>query len=175
MDDQAARAHQLREQAFREQRKQEREEASLIRHQKYLADNLVKLGKRQCWEWIGPRNAAGYGRVSSGTGKERRTTYAHRYFYTEANGPIPEGMLVCHKCDNPPCCNPHHLFLGTRTDNQRDRVAKGRTASAFERMKPQIRQEAKILISGGIRYQRVAQIYRIPMGKLLELLEQDED
>lgn len=51
---------------------------------------------------------------------------AHRLAYTIAVGPIPDGLEVCHSCDNPPCCNPKHLFLGTGSENAIDRVAKGR-------------------------------------------------
>jgi HNH endonuclease len=75
-----------------------------------------------CWEWSGARDRYGYGKL------RRDTVYwkAHRLAWTLEHGPIPDGMYVCHHCDNPPCVNPAHLFLGTSRDNQLDRVAKGR-------------------------------------------------
>jgi hypothetical protein len=74
-----------------------------------------------CWEWPGPRLPQGYGLVRGGG-----CQYAHRVAWEYVHGPIPEGMCICHKCDNPPCCNPAHLFLGTRWDNIQDAIAKGR-------------------------------------------------
>lgn len=75
-----------------------------------------------CWEWTGPRNACGYGT----TNVENRSALAHRVAWELLRGPIPDGLLVCHKCDNPPCCNPDHLFLGTQADNMQDAARKGR-------------------------------------------------
>lgn len=76
-----------------------------------------------CWEWQGGRDLKGYGRVTVGTKRKK----AHRVIWELANGPIPDGMRVCHHCDNPPCVRPDHLFLGTDKDNADDRDAKGRT------------------------------------------------
>ena len=76
-----------------------------------------------CIEWQGPRYPNGYGQVRL---PKQRSRGAHRVAYEQAFGPIPEGMVVCHRCDNPPCVNPEHLFVGTQLDNQRDMRAKGR-------------------------------------------------
>lgn len=80
-----------------------------------------------CWEWIGSKRC-GYGRMIIGSRKDgtRRSASAHRVSYELTYGEIPDGMEVCHKCDNPCCVNPNHLFLGTRQDNIDDRERKGR-------------------------------------------------
>jgi hypothetical protein len=85
-----------------------------------------KVGKgsaASCWEWTGARIPQGYG--SLGT-RERSQIGAHRISWSIHNGPIPPGMFVLHRCDNPPCVNPAHLFLGTQLDNMRDKLQKGR-------------------------------------------------
>ena len=76
-----------------------------------------------CWEWAAGCSAAGYG-VLGACG--RRMFYAHRLSWEIHYGPIPRGMHVLHRCDNPPCTNPTHLFIGTHTDNVRDMWEKGR-------------------------------------------------
>lgn len=81
-----------------------------------------------CWEWQGSRNPLGYGRIGSG-GKYGRIALAHRVAYESTFGPIPDGSCVLHRCDNPPCCRPDHLFLGSMADNTADMRAKGRMAT----------------------------------------------
>lgn len=80
-----------------------------------------------CWEWNGCKRN-GYGRTTTGsrTDGTRRSVSAHRLSYELHNGSIPTGYEVCHKCDNPSCINPDHLFVGTRQDNIDDRERKGR-------------------------------------------------
>jgi len=75
-----------------------------------------------CWDWIGASNPKGYGRFRM----DGRNEGAHRASWIINRGLIPEGLHVLHHCDNPSCCNPSHLFLGTNTDNRQDSWAKGR-------------------------------------------------
>lgn len=85
----------------------------------FLAKNANKAG---CWEWPGARDKDGYCR----TKLDQCTTIAHRAVYTIAKGEIPAGLSLLHRCDNPPCCNPDHLFPGTQKQNCQDAKAKGR-------------------------------------------------
>lgn len=80
----------------------------------------------ECWPWVGTTNNR-YGCLSLG-GHQGRRVYAHRASWELHNCPLPDGMDVLHKCDNPPCVNPNHLFLGTQADNVRDMNKKGRKA-----------------------------------------------
>jgi hypothetical protein len=90
------------------------------------------LGPLDCWEWQAAKTDKGYGVIASDIDDRKRRGLpvmmkAHRASWELARGPLPSGPLcVLHRCDNPPCVNPTHLFLGTNADNIRDMHAKGR-------------------------------------------------
>jgi HNH endonuclease len=76
-----------------------------------------------CWPWNGFRNKLGYGRAWY----RGELHLSHRLAWINAFGPVPAGRIVCHACDNPPCCNPKHLYAGTDQTNSDDKAARGRS------------------------------------------------
>ena len=151
-----------------ERRQRKRQANYEDRIKKYLRPG----SKRDCWEYSGVRNRANYGLLR---GPDGRYKLAHRVSYEVANGPIPEGMVVCHKCDNRPCYNPAHLFLGTKADNSADmkRKRRGPTLRNREQRDDQMRREIQLLLDGGITIKRVCHIYGIAERKVYDLIYYD--
>lgn len=93
--------------------------------------------KDGCWEWNGAKTKAGYGVLNI----RGESVYAHRLAWSIGNGEIGGGLFVCHKCDNPSCVNPEHLFVGTGADNSADMAGKGRAAWANKKMPIELREK----------------------------------
>ena len=110
----------------------------------------------QCWPWAGAANAKGYGRYQGAA--------SHRIAYEFINGEIPEGHVLRHKCDNPPCCNPKHLTPGTQYQNlqdmkQRDRHTRGQRSARSKLTEEQARE---ILINpAGLRLVDLARKFEV--------------
>ncbi len=82
----------------------------------------IKDTAKECWNWLGAKKPKGYGNLRA----NKQYLLAHRVSFELENGPIPNGFIVCHTCDNPSCCNPSHLMLGTTKSNSIDMLIKNR-------------------------------------------------
>lgn len=100
-----------------------------------------------CWTWTKGRMTAGYGQLKI----KGRQVGAHRVAWVLTNGPIADGLYVCHHCDNPICVRPDHLFVGTNSDNQKDAVKKGRNKIAAHRARGMSNHAAKITLEMSAR------------------------
>lgn len=96
-------------------------------------NSKLQITTSGCVEWTGYRLISGYGRINIGG----KTKMSHRVAWELTNGPIPDGMLVLHSCDNPPCCNIEHLWLGTQKENMSDMIKKGRNYYSQKTQCPQ--------------------------------------
>ncbi len=119
----------------------------------------------ECWEWQACRSRKGYGRFHLGS----RVVQAHRVAHALTIGPVPLDVLVCHTCDNPPCCNPLHLFLGTNTDNARDRETKRRSVlpHGYTNLTEEERVEIRRLYAaGGISQMALAREFGVAQSTI---------
>lgn len=107
--------------------------------------NNVSVDKNKCWIWNGTIEKFGYG-TTSFKGKEYRIHRLSMHLYNGFD--LSSSLYVCHHCDNPPCCNPEHLFVGTQKDNMQDSLRKGRHVdnSGSRHGKAKLREEDVILI-----------------------------
>lgn len=144
------------------------------RDKSYIIDRMRIDSETSCWEWAKYRSDGGYGKGSRGN----RTLWAHRMSYEAFYGDIPNGMQVCHQCDNPGCVNPTHLWIGTAKDNERDKDIKGRRPSGDKHWNSgptdeEIEEMARAFIGGEMTAKEIAvrygvartYIYRIIRGE----------
>lgn len=140
--------------------------------EEFWSKTAVTAHPDDCWEWQRSRNPTGHGRVTfkGSQGYE----YSHRVAWQLVNGAIPDGFVVCHACDNPPCCNPSHLFLGTLSENCADKVAKNRQAKGnnfpFSKLNPKLVREIRALAADGLTCPEIARRighHRLAVRKVL--------
>jgi hypothetical protein len=108
-------------------------------------------GKDQCWEWMGALHYKGYGEFAP---IAKHKTKSHRFAWESKNGPIPDGKMVCHKCDNRPCCNPSHLFLGNAKTNMDDCTNKMRHCHGEKSPKAKLTESDVIAIRNADKTKR---------------------
>jgi hypothetical protein len=128
----------------------------------------VEIGSEdQCWNWTGGKTQKGYGVCEN---IKRGVRSAHRAAWTLIYGPIKKGLSVLHHCDNPPCCNPLHLFVGTNNDNIQDMVSKGRhgmfqaNPESHPRAKltwPKVKEIRRLYAAGAAGYENLGKRYGV--------------
>lgn len=158
--------------------------ASRGRHNSSIGVQRVSLKKRfwskvqksgGCWLWLGALDGKGYGYLAGTRGLP--AVKAHRVSYEWHSGePIPPGIFVCHVCDNPPCVNPEHLFLGTNADNMRDMVSKGRQACHEGALNPNVKlteQQLDVMLElrrGGMVQTEIASRFGVSQSAVSAIL-----
>jgi len=137
-----------------------------MEYKKRFWNKIEKKEPDKCWIWKGAKQKSGYGRFKI----NGKLYLAHRVCYELTFGIIPNNLWVLHKCDNPKCVNPHHLFLGTRSDNMNDALKKGRlkiTLDKLHKSNPHKKinsnqiKEIKILIQNGSTEREIGKLFNI--------------
>lgn len=140
-------------------------ERSIGRFWKFVS----KGNEDECWTWKGAKTNNGYGAFSVGI----KRISSHRFSWQLHFGEIPKGMVVCHKCDNPPCVNPNHLFLGTNAENQGDKKMKGRAARGEGNYKAKLTEsdvrEIRDLLKEGLSAREIARKFNVRHAAILTI------
>lgn len=135
--------------------------------------HVTKGEPNECWNWHRPGKRGGYGQVKW----NYKSLLAHRVAWEITHGPIPKGLMVCHHCDNPLCCNPSslHLFLGTAKDNLQDMVKKGRSLYGERQKKAKLTDELvatfrRAYFQGEIKVAEITKRFHMDKGGILSML-----
>lgn len=142
-----------------------------------LRVNLLVAGPDDCWEWQGSRDANGYGRIRVAG----RGVLVHRLAWELANGSIPSGAVVRHRvCDNPPCCNPAHLAVGTQADNIADAMEKDRSPraqgtrnSGCKTSPTTVREMRRRYAGGGVTAKQLAKDFGMSESQMLRIVRRE--
>ena len=134
-------------------------------------EQRLKLNEQTgCLEWQGSRDRGGYGTLRSG----KRDHKAHRVAYEKHYGAIPKRLFVLHECDNPPCCNPEHLFLGTPSINSADMVSNGRQAkgenNGYSKLTDRLVQKIRRLAEKGKTQQEIADFFGVDQTNISNIV-----
>lgn len=128
---------------------------------------IDKKGSDECWEWIAGRTKAGYG-ITKTNGEYH---LGHRLSWMIHNGDIPKGLFVCHSCDNPGCCNPQHLWLGTPHDNVIDAITKGRQKGVLDISIRRYKVIEAVLIGEYRNHSEVARVFNISRQRVSQIVK----
>jgi hypothetical protein len=115
-----------------------------------------------CWTWSASLHPEGYGRFAL----DGKTQKAHRVSYEIYKGSIPDGLCVCHTCDNPACVNPNHLFLGTVAQNNADKAEKGRAA---KKLNAGLVKDIKDALSNGASLNSLAKLFQVSRAMIIKI------
>ena len=126
-------------------------------------------GPDACWLWTAAKSHNGYGRFAlpGKNGRKGRKVQAHRLAWTVTNGAIPDGLEACHRCDNPACVNPAHLFIATHLENVRDCINKGRINRPIGEANPRCRLTAedakaiRAMSASGVTQAAISRLYGV--------------
>jgi len=128
--------------------------------------SYIEINDNDCWVWKKSKQKQGYGVITY----KRKVQLAHRVSFKIFNGYLPDDLYVCHKCDNPSCCNPDHLFLGTNSDNIKDAFSKGRVYRPkgedhyYSKLKESDVVEIRELAKKNVDKQKIADKFKISLS-----------
>jgi len=134
-------------------------------------EKVKKGNEDDCWEWIAGKARGGYGEF----GIKRKIYMAHKISWELVNGEVPDNLCVLHKCDNPACVNPKHLFLGTRIENNNDKVTKGRQAKGEKHgmsklNEEQVRKIRELYLTGNYSQSKLGQLFNVQEAAIQKIV-----